>query len=148
MYFFFLMIRRPPRSTRTDTLFPYTTLFRSIVAGGSDDRQRIAGGGEAAEIGVARAHLRRGFEHDHAIAMGVPERLDRAAHPQRRDDRVERFGIAPPGGESEFVAVARARHREPARIARAQAHATTRESNRRVRDGGGRQCESHGSPKH
>src|SRR3546814_7684054 len=31
-YFFFLMIRRPPRSTRTDTLFPYTTLFRSAVA--------------------------------------------------------------------------------------------------------------------
>src|SRR3546814_18226781 len=27
--FFFLMIRRPPRSTRTDTLVPYTTLFRS-----------------------------------------------------------------------------------------------------------------------
>src|SRR3546814_21141118 len=26
---FFLIIRRPPRSTRTDTLFPYTTLFRS-----------------------------------------------------------------------------------------------------------------------
>src|SRR3546814_16367665 len=29
MCFFFLMNRRPPRSTRTDTLFPYTTLFRS-----------------------------------------------------------------------------------------------------------------------
>src|SRR3546814_15665189 len=29
IHFFFLMIRRPPRSTRTDTLFPYTTLFRS-----------------------------------------------------------------------------------------------------------------------
>src|SRR3546814_3782089 len=29
--FFFLMIRRPPRSTRTDTLFPYTTLFRSAL---------------------------------------------------------------------------------------------------------------------
>src|SRR3546814_1412470 len=29
LIFFFLMIRRPPRSTRTDTLFPYTTLFRS-----------------------------------------------------------------------------------------------------------------------
>src|SRR3546814_11922306 len=28
--FFFLMIRRPPRSTRTDTLFPYPTLFRSL----------------------------------------------------------------------------------------------------------------------
>src|SRR3546814_20366657 len=30
---FFLMIRRPPRSTRTDTLFPYTTLFRSSYRG-------------------------------------------------------------------------------------------------------------------
>src|SRR3546814_2718848 len=29
LHFFFLMIRRPPRSTRTDTLFPYTTLCRS-----------------------------------------------------------------------------------------------------------------------
>src|SRR3546814_17640366 len=31
-FFFFLMIRRPPRATRTDTLFPYTTLFRSCAA--------------------------------------------------------------------------------------------------------------------
>src|SRR3546814_4309099 len=31
MFLFFFMIRRPPRSTRTDTLFPYTTLFRSAV---------------------------------------------------------------------------------------------------------------------
>src|SRR3546814_16554383 len=31
-FLFFLMIRRPPRSTRTDTLFPYTTLFRSARA--------------------------------------------------------------------------------------------------------------------
>src|SRR3546814_5814844 len=32
MFLFFLMIRRPPRSTRTDTLFPYTTLFRSAYS--------------------------------------------------------------------------------------------------------------------
>src|SRR3546814_2466308 len=32
VFFFFLMIRRPPRSTRTDTLFPYTTLFRSTAS--------------------------------------------------------------------------------------------------------------------
>src|SRR3546814_7720660 len=32
-FVFFLMIRRPPRSTRTDTLFPYTTLFRSAAGG-------------------------------------------------------------------------------------------------------------------
>src|SRR3546814_18425018 len=37
--FFFLMIRRPPRSTRTDTLFPYTTLFlsQSHMLAGTDD---------------------------------------------------------------------------------------------------------------
>src|SRR3546814_18332431 len=33
VFFFFLMIRRPPRSTRTDTLFPSTTLFRAAVFG-------------------------------------------------------------------------------------------------------------------
>src|SRR3546814_15643060 len=33
VFFFFLMIRRPPISTRTDTLFPYTTLFRSVLRG-------------------------------------------------------------------------------------------------------------------
>src|SRR3546814_6888367 len=37
--FFFLMIRRPPRSTRTDTLFPYTTLFRSFF-GATANEQR------------------------------------------------------------------------------------------------------------
>src|SRR3546814_1942339 len=53
------MIRRPPRSTRTDTLFPYTTLFRSIgierlVGSG---RQRL-GGGTVEHVGAA--HLRLG----------------------------------------------------------------------------------------
>src|SRR3546814_11249134 len=35
--FFFLMIRRPPISTRTDTRFPYTTLFRSLLRLESED---------------------------------------------------------------------------------------------------------------
>src|SRR3546814_20936844 len=39
------MSRRPTRSTRTDTLFPYTTLFRSVGAGASDNRN--SGGGDA-----------------------------------------------------------------------------------------------------
>src|SRR3546814_20664580 len=38
MFLFFLIIRRPPRSTRTDTLFPYTTLFRSARKPPSRDR--------------------------------------------------------------------------------------------------------------
>src|SRR3546814_14027759 len=50
---FFLMIRRPPRSTRTDTLFPYTTLFRSpravphagVGADGDDQPYRLQGMG-------------------------------------------------------------------------------------------------------
>src|SRR3546814_16860682 len=50
------MIRRPPRSTRTDTLFPYTTLFRSLA------HIRIAG------------ENREGAKHDlhHAIETGYP----------------------------------------------------------------------------
>src|SRR3546814_19281998 len=43
--FFFLMIRRPPRSTRTDTLFPYTTLFRSAERGRAG-RGRLLSHGE------------------------------------------------------------------------------------------------------
>src|SRR3546814_17777326 len=46
MSFFFLMIRRPPRSTRTDTLFPYTTLFRSEHA--FDHQQQADGGSKIA----------------------------------------------------------------------------------------------------
>src|SRR3546814_13937997 len=41
VFVFFLMIRRPPRSTRTDTLFPYTTLFRSDAVAGAWLRQRL-----------------------------------------------------------------------------------------------------------
>src|SRR3546814_4382880 len=48
---FFLMIRRPPRSTRTDTLFPYTTLFRSparfvstaVVVDDDGDEAKVTG---------------------------------------------------------------------------------------------------------
>src|SRR3546814_19685873 len=42
---FLLMIRRPPRSTRTDTLFPYTTLFRSRAAAGAEAAALALGGG-------------------------------------------------------------------------------------------------------
>src|SRR3546814_15114844 len=50
-YVFFLMIRRPPRSTRTDTLFPYTTLFRS-QPGLDRLRRRPGGAGRAIEAGA------------------------------------------------------------------------------------------------
>src|SRR3546814_1664852 len=50
------MIRRPPRSTRTDTLFPYTTLFRSGHAGGWRHAGCPAGAGR---LGVLPAVARR-----------------------------------------------------------------------------------------
>src|SRR3546814_21013441 len=46
----FLMIRRPPTSTRTDTLFPYTTLFRSMAAGIPEYMRMERAGAAAAEI--------------------------------------------------------------------------------------------------
>src|SRR3546814_10285962 len=50
------MIRRPPRSTRTDTLFPYTTLFRSAGAGAAPggDGRSAPGGRRALDQGRAR----------------------------------------------------------------------------------------------
>src|SRR3546814_2685606 len=60
MIVFFLIIRRPPRSTRTDTLFPYTTLFRSghverrcrLVG---DQQCRVAGQGDGDHGPLAHA---------------------------------------------------------------------------------------------
>src|SRR3546814_4086135 len=53
------MIRRPPRSTRTDTLFPYTTLFRSNVGRGqrhgADHAEHLAGGFDTNPAGLQRA---------------------------------------------------------------------------------------------
>src|SRR3546814_4245480 len=48
--FFFLIIRRPPRSTRTDTLLPYTTLFRSLGGGG----ERLFSSGPPPQLAPAR----------------------------------------------------------------------------------------------
>src|SRR3546814_3082458 len=44
------MRRRPPRSPRSDTLFPYTTLFRSIVAGGRSVTGSHGGAGEVGHL--------------------------------------------------------------------------------------------------
>src|SRR3546814_3384801 len=67
--FFFLMIRRPPRSTRTDTLFPYTTLFRSAEVKklaqntrGATDEIRRSIGSLAAEAGGLVAEIQSGVE--------------------------------------------------------------------------------------
>src|SRR3546814_2992021 len=58
------MIRRPPRSTRTDTPFPYTTLFRSGTlraheADGADPRRHPIAAARAARPGLGRSVRRR-----------------------------------------------------------------------------------------
>src|SRR3546814_12521352 len=58
MLLFFLMVRRPPRSTRTDTLLPYTTLFRSEAQdvadlGATPAVDRLVVVADAAEVAVA-----------------------------------------------------------------------------------------------
>src|SRR3546814_16388403 len=78
----FLMIRRPPRSTRTDTLFPYTTLFRSHVqrlsaAAGYPDPDR-----RAEHLDQHRRHRVRADEWRAAAATGRPD-PDRRFHQSR-----------------------------------------------------------------
>src|SRR3546814_3477958 len=80
------MIRRPPRSTRTDTLFPYTTLFRS------------------------RQHVERGERHDRDHAQ---DRDPRLAAPERADLRkigadqvrivAQRLDLARPAGDEQAI---------------------------------------------
>src|SRR3546814_3521578 len=53
------MIRRPPRSTRTDTLLPYTTLVRSSAGHAVDHRGRCAGGRGAGLHGPLHLHAAR-----------------------------------------------------------------------------------------
>src|SRR3546814_12585890 len=74
--FFFLMLRRPPRSTRTDTLFPYTTLFRSILgelAGLGDDGEAAADDHLVDQLGrlagAVRAHQGETRSEEHTSEL-------------------------------------------------------------------------------
>src|SRR3546814_17416186 len=64
------MIRRPPGSTRTDTLFPYTTLFRSLTMGKPDLVAVTPHGGVAEEeLLTLAAAVERGSEHPLGAAI-------------------------------------------------------------------------------
>src|SRR3546814_4182774 len=82
------MIRRPPRSTRTDTLFPYTTLFRSCAkyAAGEAYRPDRTGDGATDQPGRRRARLCGRADHG---AIWRQRRAGRAAiaDPARADAR-------------------------------------------------------------
>src|SRR3546814_18815526 len=114
------MIRRPPRSTRTDTLFPYTTLFRSLAAAelARDDDEHPAEaeqrGGDRAppdplaeEDGgpVEREQWRDDGERDHLCHRQTRARPDdderhhrEEQHAQHMDAQRGRIRPRPPGG--------------------------------------------------
>src|SRR3546814_17669547 len=91
------MIRRPPRSTRTDTLFPYTTLFRSILdddAGAFQVGTKCGGiqSEDALMVPAVARHFMTGFGNaadESGIALGDPAkreecRLDVSLFEQRQ----------------------------------------------------------------
>src|SRR3546814_10440631 len=121
MFLFYLMIRRPPRSTRTDTLFPYTTLFRSYrLADVAIDHSQDVGPLPASSIATiikifedAGARARASSIHvnawfgDYDKATMATEMLaeDLAIDPREQSRRVLFIGDAP-NDESLFRAYA------------------------------------------
>src|SRR3546814_1254136 len=80
------MIRRPPRSTRTDTLFPYTTLFRS--ANDSSSTKRPGLGGVGNELGKIELHVVAGLgrAEPRTVDVAVQRQVHRAIAPGRSEE--------------------------------------------------------------
>src|SRR3546814_1484721 len=98
------MIRRPPRSTRTDTLFPYTTLFRSVLQLGivlrigifmppllERDAVIIPIGAQDAECGQERVHQRRMIGITAVFPVELPVALDDLAAVAEQPQRPSRY---------------------------------------------------------
>src|SRR3546814_19946387 len=85
------MIRRPPRSTRTDTLFPYTTLFRSEISGAADGHQI---GGAVLADGIDR----------HGAALGLADHGEQALLQHHAGELVPAGGGGGAGRANHFLA--------------------------------------------
>src|SRR3546814_13151351 len=92
MSVFFLMIRRPPRSTRTHTLFPYTTLFRSL-----DAEEHLAREHEGAQIERPAVDRREpsGVRRDGFLHRRDEHVLGQFGHRHAARARVETRGTGP-----------------------------------------------------
>src|SRR3546814_14696398 len=92
-WFFLLMIRRPPRSTLTDTPFPYTTLFRSELLAAAQAAQAPAGPPvDLADLGAGRGNV---VGAGHAAGMALSMGLWRAD----RGENVAAFVLRPCPGD-------------------------------------------------
>src|SRR3546814_2508695 len=116
------MIRRPPRSTRTDTLFPYTTLFRSRVAPGQVARRGLRAGLPIDLLGQRPVGWRQVAQRRHEGVAAPQQRVAILPEAQRlpimEPCRGERRRI--PGATAEVAVIARPPEcRRPARGPRA-----------------------------
>src|SRR3546814_20316015 len=151
--FFFLMIRRPPRSTRTYTLFPYTTLFRSPRARrgnrragpfpAGDDGARALACSRSQGEGAARPlrhhprapaplrHRDRRFPHLRAPVAAAPQRRRPPRVPPRDRGRHDRHPVVRPrparaGGQAPPLPPGFPRHSGPRHAARPRPHPRAR----------------------
>src|SRR3546814_1890929 len=93
------MIRRPPRSTRTDTLFPYTTLFRSLPQRGAEITRSGGGGPEGAGALALRGCSFTGIHK--AVGIEIDPAADRRTSVARGDAPRARRGAAEARGVAE-----------------------------------------------
>src|SRR3546814_13664922 len=107
-FIFFLMIRRPPRSTRTDTLFPYTTLFRSVTE--TESKSGLTGW----VLAIVRAMQASGIDPDKVLNdIGMdPSRLERGygRYSQEQISLLWRQAVASCGNDFELRVAAEVRH--------------------------------------
>src|SRR3546814_13483844 len=137
-FFFFLMIRRPPRSTRTDTLFPYTTLFRSgykavdsMVPVGRGQRELIIGDRQTGKTALAiDAIINQKTSGVKCIYVAIGQKASSIASVVRKLEE---------NGAMAYTTVVAASASEAAAL-------PYRSEERRVGKGGVSTCRSRGSP--
>src|SRR3546814_8329187 len=106
------MIRRPPRSTRTDTLFPYTTLFRSAADIGKEADADLRHGQQGAVAGDAMAAVHRDADpaaHGDAVDqrhIGLAEGVDQPVEAVLLAEKDLGQGIAAAAGQPHRAHVA------------------------------------------
>src|SRR3546814_15606577 len=114
------MIRRPPRSTRTDTLFPYTTLFRSL-AGDGEVRRRV---GEIEDLIIGQIYLQRAIDervtdaqvetaYQDFLKENPPERQLKARHILVETEEAAKEVIVALDGGADFAELAKERSTGP-----------------------------------
>src|SRR3546814_11500709 len=95
---FVLMVRRPTRSTRTDTLFPYTTLFRSLFSAMIDSRRipkAIAAGGYVEHVQQRQLPDVEGEQQQERTGARIPGSIDasRRLTPERAGGQIGRAHV-------------------------------------------------------